>query len=194
VTSIPGAMEWMDEFMPPRGECAMCGGPDARHRLTDAMIGRVKAGDHPHAVAEDYGYPEVFVRRLMEWDMAVSTSGRNFRTGWRSEMAESREAVTSRPIPFQFSDPEWPGLAKLAEECAEVVQVVMKIVGTGGTLVFKDGQTVERSLLIEEMGDVVAALRFVQTHALTIPERDELHRRANAKLTLFEHWRSTEAS
>lgn len=45
----------IDRHFPYRGPCAMCGGPDARHRLFDEMRGRVRAGDTPESVAEDYG-------------------------------------------------------------------------------------------------------------------------------------------
>lgn len=107
-------------------------------------------------------------------------------------MTESREAVTSRPVPFQFSAPEWAGLAKLAEEAAEVVQVCMKIVGTGGTMVFKDGQTVDRERIVEEIGDLKAAIEFFQFHALTEHENVRITQRRIAKRRLFEEWRENE--
>ncbi len=62
----PALPSWVDECMPPIGPCGLCGGPDARHRVIEVMVERVRAGDHPHLVAADYGYPEAFVRRLME--------------------------------------------------------------------------------------------------------------------------------
>lgn len=57
---------WVDEEMPPAGPCGICGGPDKRHRVIDAAIGMVMAGDHPAAVAEDYGLSEAFVQRLVD--------------------------------------------------------------------------------------------------------------------------------
>jgi len=45
----------LDEYFPPRGPCAFCGHKDARHRLWDALMDRVAAGDSAESVAEDYG-------------------------------------------------------------------------------------------------------------------------------------------
>ena len=39
------------------GECAFCGGPDKRHRVYDAIVEIVRAGDSPERVADDYGLP-----------------------------------------------------------------------------------------------------------------------------------------
>ena len=38
-----------------RGECGLCGWPDARHRTADAMVGRLGAGETAWDVASDYG-------------------------------------------------------------------------------------------------------------------------------------------
>jgi NTP pyrophosphatase (non-canonical NTP hydrolase) len=100
-------------------------------------------------------------------------------------------AVT--PVPFQFSDPYWPGLAKLMEECGEVVQVIGKIVGTGGTMEFRDGQHISRDRLVEEMADLRAALDFVADRALSVYEREAMRQRRNAKRELFELWRRQES-
>lgn len=62
----PVTPSWVDEFMPPIGPCGLCGGPDARHRVIEVMVERVRAGDSVASVAEDYGYAEAVVRRLME--------------------------------------------------------------------------------------------------------------------------------
>ncbi len=37
------------------GPCAFCGHPDARHRVADAVVERVKAGEPIDEVAHDYG-------------------------------------------------------------------------------------------------------------------------------------------
>ena len=42
----------------------MCGGPDARHRVTDAAWQALRAGESMPDVAEDYGLPLEMVRRL----------------------------------------------------------------------------------------------------------------------------------
>lgn len=38
-----------------QGECALCGGPFARHRMIDAQMERVAAGEPIDEVASDYG-------------------------------------------------------------------------------------------------------------------------------------------
>ena len=57
--------KWLDKHLPPRGPCAFCGGPDARHRIVDAIRGRVKAGDSTHSVARDYDLTVAVVNRLV---------------------------------------------------------------------------------------------------------------------------------
>ena len=47
--------ELLDLVGPFRGECGICGGPDARHRVADAVVEMVGAGDLPEMVAADYG-------------------------------------------------------------------------------------------------------------------------------------------
>ena len=57
--------EWVAEVMPLHGSCGFCGGPDARHRVIDAMIERVNAGEDENSVALDYEVPTSFVLRLV---------------------------------------------------------------------------------------------------------------------------------
>lgn len=92
--------------------------------------------------------------------------------------------------PFAFGSDNWPGLAKLAEESGEVVQVVGKLMMTGGEPHHWDGTDL-RTRLIEEMADVVAAVRFVGTYNLTDLEVDELEARADRKLKQFIEWHIT---
>ena len=44
----------LDALGPYRGPCGICGGPDARHRLADAIADRLRAGESAEAVALDY--------------------------------------------------------------------------------------------------------------------------------------------
>jgi len=54
---------------PYRGKCGICGGPDARHRVADAIAEQVRAGDSPESVADDFGVEVASVRFLAEhWD------------------------------------------------------------------------------------------------------------------------------
>lgn len=58
--------KWLDKHLPPRGPCALCGGPDARHRVVDSIRDSVKAGDSIASVARDFELPVSFVRRLVK--------------------------------------------------------------------------------------------------------------------------------
>ena len=45
----------LDRWLPPRGQCLICGVPgmDARHRIIDAIVDAVEAGEAPEDVAAD---------------------------------------------------------------------------------------------------------------------------------------------
>ena len=45
----------LDAVWPPRGPCGICGGPDARHRIFDAIRSPARSGEREEWVAEDYG-------------------------------------------------------------------------------------------------------------------------------------------
>ncbi len=55
--------KWIDAEMPFRGPCALCGAPDARHRVTDAIWEAWNAGDSLADVARDFSVSERFVFR-----------------------------------------------------------------------------------------------------------------------------------
>lgn len=52
MTFIPQA--GLDYWFPPCGPCAICGGPDKRHRLGDALYGAWRGGDSMEFIARDY--------------------------------------------------------------------------------------------------------------------------------------------
>ena len=56
--------KWVDAEMPTFGPCAFCGGPDSRHRVIDAIVERVKAGEAVESVAADYLKSVEFIERL----------------------------------------------------------------------------------------------------------------------------------
>jgi NTP pyrophosphatase (non-canonical NTP hydrolase) len=98
-----------------------------------------------------------------------------------------RREDTIQGLPcFAFGDEEWPGLAKLVEECGEVVQVVGKLMMTHGNPGHWSGDL--RSQLVEEIGDVKAAIEFVEAHCLTVEEREALTTRKYEKLVKFLNW------
>lgn len=81
--------------------------------------------------------------------------------------------------PYSIGSDLWPGLSKLVEECGEVVQVVGKLIATGGDASHWDGTDL-RERLTEELADLMAAVVFV-SEANGLPMAD----RAGAKLELF---------
>jgi NTP pyrophosphatase (non-canonical NTP hydrolase) len=88
---------------------------------------------------------------------------------------------------FHFGDVTWPGLAKLAEESGEVVQVIAKLIAVNGDPAAHWEGSDLRERLIEEIGDLQAAISFVggeMTHA----ERAQITERARDKLNLFRRW------
>lgn len=88
-------------------------------------------------------------------------------------------------IPFSMSASVWPGLAKLNEECGEVVQIIGKLMATAGETSHWSGVTLGKAL-VGEMGDLQAAIQFVRTHN-ALPN-DEIDARVASKLALFETW------
>ncbi len=86
---------------------------------------------------------------------------------------------------FAIGSSKWPGLSKLVEECGEVAQVIGKIVGTGDATNHWDGTDLKKRLE-EEMGDLLAALRFVGERNNL--DRGEIELRAHEKLRTFNEW------
>ena len=61
----------LDVFFPRLGPCGLCGTPglDQRHRVIDAMAGRMAAGESVADVAGDYDEPEEAVLAVARWAM-----------------------------------------------------------------------------------------------------------------------------
>jgi NTP pyrophosphatase (non-canonical NTP hydrolase) len=91
--------------------------------------------------------------------------------------------------PFGIGADVWPGLAKTAEEAGELLQVIGKLVATGGRSAHYDGSDL-RTRLIEECGDLLAALGYL-TAANGIEA--EVAERAARKRELFQAWHDAEA-
>jgi NTP pyrophosphatase (non-canonical NTP hydrolase) len=92
---------------------------------------------------------------------------------------------------FKFGSKVWPGLAKLAEECGEVVQVIGKLIMIDGRADHWSGNM--RWALIEEMADVKAAIKFIEVECLTHEERARLIDRENVKFGRFNQWHREQA-
>lgn len=90
------------------------------------------------------------------------------------------------PGPYGIGSDHWPGLSKLNEEAGEVVQVIGKIMGTGGDTTHWDGAGDLKTRLEEEMADVMAAIQFVsmQNHL----DQPAMKERMRLKLELFLKW------
>jgi len=86
---------------------------------------------------------------------------------------------------FEIGSDKWPGISKLVEECGEVTQVCGKLMGTHGEVEHWDGTNLRERLMME-LGDLWAALTFVQQHCVLDAKQIEL--RAKRKLQLFETW------
>jgi hypothetical protein len=59
----------LDGAWPDTGPCQLCGVPGlgARHRVIDAMAGRMEGGESPGDVAADYGRPLEAVLAVQAW-------------------------------------------------------------------------------------------------------------------------------
>ena len=77
---------------------------------------------------------------------------------------------------FGFGTKEWPGVAKLNEECGEVVQVIGKLMATGGRIEHWEGSSLDERLA-EEMADVLAAVNFVMEENADRLDADLIKRR-----------------
>jgi uncharacterized protein (DUF433 family) len=59
----------LDAYFPRLGPCGLCGTPDLdqRHRVVDAIAGRLAAGEDPVEVAADYGLALDAVEAVLAW-------------------------------------------------------------------------------------------------------------------------------
>ena len=89
---------------------------------------------------------------------------------------------------FAIGSKEWPGLSKLNEECGEAIQVIGKLMGTGGHVEHWDGSRLDERLA-QEMADVLAAVSCVMEANAARLDTDLIERRAKVKLDLFRKWR-----
>ena len=88
---------------------------------------------------------------------------------------------------FSIGSAVWPGTSKLLEEMGELTQVLGKLMGSHGQPNHWDGSDLEVRLT-EEIGDLLAALKFFQKHNVTIGGNLAIKRRMKKKLELFEKW------
>lgn len=87
---------------------------------------------------------------------------------------------------FSIGSMVWPGTSKLLEEQGELIQVLGKLLGSAGALDHWSGDL--KKMLIEEMGDVYAALTFFAEQNLSDDEQIAILERAQGKIETFEKW------
>lgn len=101
---------------------------------------------------------------------------------------ERRCAMGSRL--FAIGAERWAGASKLTEECGEVIQVIGKLMGTYGDTDHWSGDL--REMLVDELGDLQAALTFFIFRSGL--DRAAIYRRADAKLDTVERLRVHDAA
>lgn len=93
---------------------------------------------------------------------------------------------------FAFGDKHWPGIAKVAEEFGETLQVIGRLMMMRGKSEHWSGAFL-RDDLIDELADSKAAIEFVEMKVLTEAERQRLHSRAEVKVHQFLTWHREQA-
>lgn len=96
--------------------------------------------------------------------------------------------------PYGIGTTTWPGLAKVVEECGELLQVLAKIMATGGldhSWEQEDGSTLGwgdlTDALHEELGDLQGAINFFTTVNDKI-DTDRIIERSSEKFLTFCQW------
>lgn len=89
--------------------------------------------------------------------------------------------------PFALGGDVLPGAAKVLEEMGELQQVLGKFLATGGSPEHWDGSDL-RQRLIEELGDLSAAILIFGDLNLTHEESERVNARGRDKYALFSQW------
>lgn len=97
------------------------------------------------------------------------------------------------PGPFSIGSTLWAGTSKLIEETGELQQVLGKLIAVNGDAERHWSGNL-REKLIDELGDVMAALSLFSKLNMTDEERNAIDERASQKLALFERWQKEQSS
>jgi NTP pyrophosphatase (non-canonical NTP hydrolase) len=96
--------------------------------------------------------------------------------------------------PYSIGSDNLPGLSKLVEELGELqdatgrLQAILgKLIATGGSPEHWSGLDLRQALL-DELGDVDAAVSFFIERNCNGPERSHIRRRSVTKRNLFNKW------
>lgn len=93
---------------------------------------------------------------------------------------------------FSIGSGRWPGTSKLIEETGELQQVLGKLIAVNGDAEHHWSGNL-REKLIDELGDVMAALSLFSKLNMTNEERELIDKRASQKLALFERWQKEQS-
>lgn len=91
---------------------------------------------------------------------------------------------------YSIGSAKWPGLAKLMEECGEVIQVGAKIIAANGEDIHWQNDLSLTGQLEDEIADVTAAIVFITENNPL--DTDRITARANRKLKIFREWHAAE--
>lgn len=95
------------------------------------------------------------------------------------------DVIERDPPDYNFGSPVWPGLAKVIEECGEVLQIAGQIVAFPAGNHPSGVDIVAR--MNNEIADLAAAIQFLVAENGTIDTTGFVLRR-DAKLRLFQGW------
>lgn len=88
-------------------------------------------------------------------------------------------------VKFSLECKEWAGLAKVAEEAAEVTQIISKIIAFDGATIRPDGTDLLNALE-EELADLYAALHHLRHKCSILTADGKYDQRFLDKINLFE--------
>lgn len=88
--------------------------------------------------------------------------------------------------PYSIGSDHWPGVAKLIEECGEVLQIAGKLIATAGQRDHWSGADLWRELSLE-LGDLCAAITFV-IEQNGVLDSIAVEVRHDSKVRLFNDW------
>jgi NTP pyrophosphatase (non-canonical NTP hydrolase) len=92
---------------------------------------------------------------------------------------------------YSIGSAKWPGLAKLMEECGEVIQAGAKIIAVNGADVHWQNDLSLTGQLEDEIADVAAAIAFI-TETNPGFNIGRINARAARKISLFRSWHTAE--
>lgn len=103
------------------------------------------------------------------------------------EEVEEAQEDTNNFTPYGFTDPNWPGLGKVMEECGELTQVCAKIIGADGQTIYPwTGRDYGKDL-VEELGDVMAIVNWFVARCPNV-DTEAVLRRCQEKMEKYDKW------